>query len=308
MFLTKQMPQNTIATTLPVTTQSHFNGIIQTPMQPTPPQPVSQAPASVAPPPTLINTNGSMKQHPMVILGGSAPPPAPVATQAPAGVKQEHTVPPPMQTTPMNMMQQPMRAGSGQMPPTNLEHQQMPKGAGVPVSGMGNGGGTYGVKPPASTAAMHGGAMAGGFVDPLEQSLASLEQNLKSEMGNHHHIDLMEMAASSIIPKSESTTSQPAAALAHHPSLLQHLNMEAIHHQLQQTMAHAAAGPNGFVLDPAAASLNGMGVMQMQPPQQAPSGGHVPPNPMVSIFDPSMAAGHQLSRQGGEECLKCPIS
>ncbi|XP_055703471.1 homeotic protein female sterile-like isoform X4 [Phlebotomus papatasi] len=295
------MPQNTIATTLPVTTQSHFNGIIQTPMQPTPPQPVSQAPASVAPPPTLINTNGSMKQHPMVILGGSAPPPAPVASQASAGVKQEHTVPPPMQTTPMNMMQQPMRAGPGQMPPTSLEHQQMPKGAGVvPVSGMGNGGGTYGVKPPASTAAMHGGAMAGGFVDPLEQSLASLEQNLKSEMGNHHHIDLMEMAASSIIPKSETTASQPAAAaLAHHPSLLQHLNMEAIHHQLQQTMAHAAAGPNGFVLDPAAASLNGMGVMQMQPPQQAPTGGHVPPNPMVSIFDPAMAAGHQLSRQGG---------
>ncbi|XP_059607364.1 homeotic protein female sterile-like isoform X2 [Phlebotomus argentipes] len=284
------MPQNTMASSLPVTTQSHFNGIIQTPLLPAPQQ-TSQAPVSVAPPVSLVNTNGSMK-HPMVSMSSAAPP---TISQASSAVKQELSAPPPIQTAPMNMMQQPMR-GPAPLPAPPMEHQ-MPKAAAVQMSAMAGAAMGNGMRQPAA----HHGAMSGGYVDPLEQSLASLEQNLKSEMANHHPLDLIgDLSAQSIIPKSEAAAPpQPPAALAHQQSLLQQLSIEAMHHQLQQSMAHATSGPNGFVMDHATASLNGMGVLQFQPPpvpQGPPSGGHVA-NPMVSIFDPAMSG--QLLNRGG---------
>uniref|UniRef100_A0A7G3AEW7 Putative bromodomain-containing protein 3 isoform x7 n=1 Tax=Lutzomyia longipalpis TaxID=7200 RepID=A0A7G3AEW7_LUTLO len=278
------MPQNTVASTLPVTTQSHFNGIIQQTPHLSAPQSSLQGPLP-NPPPILIGTNGSMKLS-MANISGAA---ASAAQQQQQQVKQEpSTQMPPMQTVPMNMMQPPMRS---QLPPAaSLEHQ-MPKTSGAMT--LGNGGGAY-VKPQ-----MPGSMSGGGFVDPLEQSLASLEQNLKSDLANHQHLDLMgDMGASNVIPKSEAAT-QPPATLAHHQSLMQHLSMEAMHHQLQQTMAHSGVAPNGFVLDPAAATLNGMGVMMQPPvPQGPPSGPHISTAPMVSIFDPTMVTQH-VNRGGG---------
>uniref|UniRef100_A0A1B0CFF1 Putative bromodomain-containing protein 4 n=1 Tax=Lutzomyia longipalpis TaxID=7200 RepID=A0A1B0CFF1_LUTLO len=280
----QQMPQNTVASTLPVTTQSHFNGIIQQTPHLSAPQSSLQGPLP-NPPPILIGTNGSMKLS-MANISGAA---ASAAQQQQQQVKQEpSTQMPPMQTVPMNMMQPPMRS---QLPPAaSLEHQ-MPKTSGAMT--LGNGGGAY-VKPQ-----MPGSMSGGGFVDPLEQSLASLEQNLKSDLANHQHLDLMgDMGASNVIPKSEAAT-QPPATLAHHQSLMQHLSMEAMHHQLQQTMAHSGVAPNGFVLDPAAATLNGMGVMMQPPvPQGPPSGPHISTAPMVSIFDPTMVTQH-VNRGGG---------
>lgn len=120
------------------------------------------------------------------------------------------------------------------------------------------------------------------FDDPVEQSLASLEQsNSKIDMDGMSHMDLMDMNA--LISKN-----------AQHQSLMQQLGFDSMHHGTHD------GSNNGFNLDPTL-NLNGIGgvpvpgsgMMLSMPPMSLPNS-ISQTGPMPSMFDPITT----LSRSG----------
>lgn len=110
------------------------------------------------------------------------------------------------------------------------------------------------------------------FIDPLEHSLASLEQNIKHEE-HMNHLDLIQ-DMSSIIPKSDLGN-----AMLTHQNLMHQLNMDVMNN-LQQTGHVGLHGSNnGFNLDMSGLVPSG-NVMSMGMPHVSVSGA------MPSIFDP----------------------
>ncbi len=132
------------------------------------------------------------------------------------------------------------------------------------------------------------------YEDPVEQSLASLEQQpmLKNDIdGIQNHMDLMN-DMSSIISKQEGGVGGPNMP-SHQSLMMPHLAYDG----MQQ---HSHGGNNGFGIDPSSLAMNGMNMGAMvgnhlsmlgMPPMGLNSMSQ--PNPATSIFDPLPQGVHR---------------
>ncbi|KAJ6635486.1 Homeotic protein female sterile [Pseudolycoriella hygida] len=132
--------------------------------------------------------------------------------------------------------------------------------------------------------------MLQGYEDPVEQSLASLEQQepmLKNNVdGLHNHMDIMN-DMSSIMSKQEGVSN----TLSHPSLMMPHLTYDG--------MQHNHGGNNGFGLD-APLAMNGMSMggmvsnhLSLLGMPQMGLNAMSQPNPPTSIFDPLPQAVHR---------------